>query len=177
MMAALATTAWFVARPASPLRLLGLAVAALVIVDPLLVWSVGFWLSVGATFGIAVLAEPIATRLPGPPVLAAAVGVALAAQIGVAPMQMLVFGAPSIAALPANLLAVPAGRSWCGGSRVVSSPVSSLQPFAASCSYPHARCAGWRGGRPRRCRGATHAAVVVPLAAVVVLAGWRRARR
>jgi competence protein ComEC len=107
MMATLATTAWFFARPASPLRLLGLAVAALVIVDPLLVWSVGFWLSVGATFGIGVFAGRIAARLPGPRALAGAIGVTLAAQVGVAPVQTVVFGPPSIAALPANLLAVP----------------------------------------------------------------------
>ena len=107
-MATLATTAWYLGRPATSVRLLGLAVTALVVIDPMLVWSIGFWLSVGATLGISTLARPIAHRLPGPRALATGIGVATAAQIGVAPVQTLAFGVPSVAALPANLLAVPA---------------------------------------------------------------------
>ena len=68
-MAAIATTATFVARPASTLRVLALAVTALLLVDPLLVWSVGFGLSVGASLGIVLLARPLAARLRGPRVL------------------------------------------------------------------------------------------------------------
>lgn len=106
-MAGLAATATFLARPASTLRLLGLAVTGLLLVDPLLVWSVGWWLSVGATAGIAVLAKPIAARLPGPRVLALALAVTIAAQLGVAPVQLAVFGPLPVASVPANLLAGP----------------------------------------------------------------------
>jgi competence protein ComEC len=179
MMAALATAAWFLARPASPLRLLGLAVTALVIVDPLLVWSVGFWLSVGATFGIGVLAAPIAAHLPGPRPLAAAVGVALAAQLGVAPMQVLVFGAPSIWALPANLLAVPvAGPVMVWG--LTGGLVAGLLPasLGAVVQLPARGALRWLAV-VARCGAAAPQSVRwwVPLGAVVLVAGWRHARR
>jgi competence protein ComEC len=107
-MAAVGLFAYTVGRPASTLRLLALAVSGLLLVDPLLVRSVGFLLSVGACVGIAVLAPPLASRLPGPRPLAAAVAVTLAAQVGVAPVLAPVFGGVPVAAVPANLLAVAA---------------------------------------------------------------------
>lgn len=107
-MAAVALFAWTIGRPASTLRLLALAVAGLLLVDPLLVRSIGFLLSVGACVGIAVLAPALAARLPGPRPIAAAVAVTLAAQVGVAPVLAPVFGGVPVAAVPANLLAVAA---------------------------------------------------------------------
>jgi competence protein ComEC len=80
----------------------------LLLLDPMLVRSVGFLLSVGACAGIAMLARPIARRVPGPRLLADAIGVTAAAQVGVAPVLVPVFGPLPLAALPANLLAVPA---------------------------------------------------------------------
>jgi competence protein ComEC len=106
-MAGLAATSVFLARPASSVRLLSLAVTGLLLLDPLLVWSVGWWLSVGATAGIVVLAGPLAAVLPGPRTLALAVGVTLAAQLGVAPVQLAAFGPLPLASVPANLLAGP----------------------------------------------------------------------
>lgn len=107
-MAAIALWAFTIGRPSSTVRLLGLAVAALVIVDPMLVRSVGFLLSVGACAGIAALAQPLGRRLPGPRPVAAALGVTLAAQVGVAPVLAPLFGGVPVAALPANLLALAA---------------------------------------------------------------------
>ena len=107
-MAALAATASFLARPASGRRLLALAVAVCTLLDPFLVRSVGWWLSVGATVGLVLFAAPLAQRLPGPRWLAEPMATTLAAQLGVAPVTMAVFGAMPLAALPANLLAVPA---------------------------------------------------------------------
>ena len=49
----------FVGRPASSLRRLVLAVIALLVIDPFLVHSVAFWLSCGASAGIATLSAPI----------------------------------------------------------------------------------------------------------------------
>jgi competence protein ComEC len=106
-MAALAATAMVLGRPASTIRLLALAVAGMVLIDPLLVWSVGWWLSVGATAGIALLAAPLAARLPGPRALAQALAVTVAAQVGVAPVAVSAFGGLPVASVPANLLAVP----------------------------------------------------------------------
>ncbi|MGI8756566.1 MAG: ComEC/Rec2 family competence protein [Acidimicrobiales bacterium] len=114
-MAALAATASLAGRPASTTRVLSLAVAALVLVDPLLVRSVGFQLSVAASVGIAIGARPIADHLPGPRVLAEALGVTLAAQLGVAPVLVPRFGGLPVVAIGANLLAVPAAglvTSW-----------------------------------------------------------------
>ncbi|MGI8709565.1 MAG: ComEC/Rec2 family competence protein [Acidimicrobiales bacterium] len=106
-MAALAATASLAGRPASTMRTLALAVAALVLLDPLLVLSVGFQLSVGASLGIALGAGPIARHIPGPAVLGEALGVTLAAQLGVAPVLVPRFGGLPVVAIVANLLAVP----------------------------------------------------------------------
>lgn len=106
-MAVLSATAFWRGRQASPVRALAITVGAFQLVDPLLVWSIGWWLSVGATAGIAVLAGPLERRLPGPEVLRAAVSVSLAANLGVLPVSLLVFGRSPLVSLVANLLAVP----------------------------------------------------------------------
>ena len=108
VMAGLAATAFGLGRVASPVRLLGLAVTLLVLVDPFLVHSVGFWLSVSATAGIVLLARRLAGGIPGPRWLALVAAVTLSAQIGVAPVAWWVFGREAVWALPANLLAEPA---------------------------------------------------------------------
>ncbi len=107
-MAAMSATAIERGRPASRLRIMALAITAVVLVDPLIVHSMGFQLSVAASLGIIVLAGPVAAGLGGPRWLAELFGVTLAAQIGVAPIIVPAFDGLPIAALPANLLAVPA---------------------------------------------------------------------
>jgi competence protein ComEC len=107
-MAAVVCTADAVGRPASRVRVLALAVTGLLLVDPFLAGALGFRLSVGATLGIALLSGPLAERLPGPRPVAEALAVCAAAQVGVAPVLVPVFGGLPVAALPANLLAVPA---------------------------------------------------------------------
>ena len=106
-MAALTLLAAAMGRPASSLRILSLAVTGLVLVDPLLVHSLGFLLSVGACAGIALFSTRLAARLPGPRPVASAMGVTLAAQLGVMPILVPVFGGLPVAALPANLLGAP----------------------------------------------------------------------
>lgn len=106
-MAILAALAFALGQERSPFRLLCLAVVVLVVVDPLLVWSVGFWLSTGATVGVTVVAPWLADRLPGPTWLAPSVAVSVGAQIGVAVPSLLVFHRLSSVGVVANLLAVP----------------------------------------------------------------------
>ena len=106
-MAAISATGFLLGRQRSPARLLALAVIVLVAVDPLIVRSVGFQLSVGATAGVAVLGPPLARRLGALGPLAEPAGVTLDAQLGVAVPQLLVFGQLPLVSLPANLLAVP----------------------------------------------------------------------
>jgi competence protein ComEC len=107
VMAGLACTASTLGRPVGALRTISLAVTGLVLVDPFLARSVGFGLSVGASVGIVLVAEPIARRLVGPDWLRRPLAVVAAAQLGVAPLLLAVFGGLPVATLPANLLAGP----------------------------------------------------------------------
>jgi competence protein ComEC len=138
-MAGLAALTAFLGRPAEPVRILCLAVAGLVLVDPLLVWSVGFWLSVGATGGIAVLARPLADRLPGPRAVADAAGVSLGAQLGVVPASMAVFGGVPLASVPVNVVAAPlAGPVMVYGLPAGVAAAFLPDPIAALAQLPTA---------------------------------------
>ena len=106
-MAACSMAALYLGRPTAGARVLALAVVALVLADPFLIHSIGFLLSCGASAGIAFLAAPITTRLRGPHWFREPLAVTLAAQIGVAPVLIPVFGSVPLASLPANLVAAP----------------------------------------------------------------------
>lgn len=106
-MAVLAATLAMAGTPISRVRVIALATAVLLVVDPLLVRSVGFQLSVSAALAIVVAAPRIAQVIPGPAGVRDALGVTVAAQLGVAPVLLATFGPIPVAALPANLLAVP----------------------------------------------------------------------
>ena len=107
MMAGLSALAFALGRERHPVRILALAVITLVLVDPLLVWSVAFWLSVGATFGVSALAPVLACRLAGPGWLVAPLSVTIGAQVGVLLPSWLVFHRLPALGFVANLLAVP----------------------------------------------------------------------
>lgn len=98
-------------RRASGIRALGLAVTALIMLDPFLTDSVGFQLSVAASGGILVLGPALAQRLPGPSPVRMAAAVTIAAQLGVSPILIAMFGPVSVVTLPANLLA-----GWAAGA-------------------------------------------------------------
>lgn len=106
-MAALAALAFALGRDRSTVRILFLTIAVLVGIDPLLVWSVGFWLSVGATVGVVVIAPLLQPRLAGPRWWSNALAVTLGAQFGVLLPSWLVFERMPVLGIPANLLAVP----------------------------------------------------------------------
>ncbi len=106
-MAAVGAVAVLSGRPASGLRVLALAVTGLVVVDPLLVLSLGFRLSTAASVSIIVLAPPLAGVLRVPRWLGLPMAVTLSAQAAVAPLLVPAFGPMPVAALPANLLAEP----------------------------------------------------------------------
>jgi competence protein ComEC len=129
-MAAIGLLAGYLGRPADGLRVLALAAIALLVVDPFLLHSVGFLLSCAASLGIAVLAGPIAARLPGPAWAREVLGVTAAAQVAVAPVLIPVFGSMPLVSLPANLVAVPLAAPltmWGLASGVVG---GALRPFA-----------------------------------------------
>lgn len=111
VMAAVAVTVWLAGRQASGRRVLALAVAALLLWQPLLVHSLAFRLSVAASAGILFWAPRLAGRIRGPRPLARALAVTASAQLAVAPLIVPIFGGVPVAALPANLLAAPAAAA------------------------------------------------------------------
>ena len=106
-LAALATLVMTTGHSPARITLLGWATVGLLVIDPLLVQSVGFRLSVAASAAIVVLAPRLLAVLPGPALLREAMAVTVAAQLGVAPVLLATFGPIPVASLPANLLAVP----------------------------------------------------------------------
>ena len=92
----------------SGVRMLMLAIIALLVIDPFLAVSVGFQLSVAASFGILLLSKPFADALTFRGFnasLASALSVIIAAQIAVGPILIFTFGSMPVASVPANLLA------------------------------------------------------------------------
>jgi competence protein ComEC len=130
-MTACSMTAVYLGRPTVGLRVLALAVVLLVLADPFLLHSIGFLLSCGASAGIAVLGTPITARLRGPRWLREPLGVTLAAQLGVAPVLLPVFGSIPLAALPANVVAGP-----LAGPLTVLGFVTGLAGGAVSSWWP-----------------------------------------
>ncbi|MEO6121406.1 MAG: ComEC/Rec2 family competence protein [Acidimicrobiales bacterium] len=176
-MATVTLLATMMGRPASTVRVLSLAVAGLLLVDPLLVGSVGFQLSCGACTGIAVLAPRLNRRLPLP------VAITLAAQIGVAPVLVPVFGGLPVVSLPANLLAVPAAGPVMVWGLAAGLPAGLVGgPVAAAVHLPTGLLVGWiagvarwAAGLPLGQLGAAHVVVLGGLAvAGAVAPRWRR---
>jgi competence protein ComEC len=89
--------------PANARIVLSRAVIVLLLIDPMLAWSVGFALSVGATAGLAWASAGIGRMTGSRGVFAAT----LAAQVGTAPISLLVFGFVPVVSLLANPLAIP----------------------------------------------------------------------
>lgn len=130
-MAGLAATAFAVGAERSAARLLAVTVIVLVLIDALLVWSVAFWLSVGATAGVTVVGPWVAARLHGPHWVVAPLSVTVGAQVGALVPTWLVFQRLPALGLPANLLAVPvAGFVMLYG--IPAALVASVLPPAAS---------------------------------------------
>lgn len=107
VMAGLAATAYLTGRERSTVRILALTVTGLLLIDPLLAWSVGFWLSVGATGGVCTVGPWLSLRLAGLGPLALPLGITLGAQLGVVVPSVLVFGRLPLVSVVANVLAVP----------------------------------------------------------------------
>jgi competence protein ComEC len=107
VMAGVATLSISIGRPTRTLRLLGLTVIVTIFLDPLLAWSVGYYMSVGATAGLCLLSGPLARVIPGPRWLANLIGATVSAQAGVTPAVVFVFGLPAAIGIVANVLAVP----------------------------------------------------------------------
>lgn len=177
-MAGVALFAATVGRPASTLRVLSLAVTGLLLIDPLLVGSVGFLLSCGACAGIAVLAGPLSRRMPLP------LAVTLAAQVGVAPVLITVFSGVPVASIPANLLAVPAAGPVMVWGLAAGLPAGLLGGSAARLIHVPTRLlvawiagvARWGAILPLGQIAMVHALILVGLAVLAVLVPRRQVR-
>lgn len=106
-MAGLSTFFATIGRPRSSWSILCLTVGGLVLIDPFLVWSVGWWLSVSGCAGLIVLVPRMATPGSEQSRLVNWLAPTCAAQVGVLVVTTLVFGLPSALSIPCNLLAVP----------------------------------------------------------------------
>jgi competence protein ComEC len=123
LMGALALGAREVGLRGRPLGLLALSAAAMLLLRPDWSQDVGFQLSVAATAGLVVSADPLEAALrpplealptlPAPwrprlaALLAPALAVPLAASLWTLPLQLLHFGVVPLWAVPANVLATP----------------------------------------------------------------------
>ncbi len=105
--AAVALGARTIGRPSGGVRHLALAVCGLLVVDPLLVHSLGFRLSVAASTGVLVIAPRLVGHLRGPAWVREGLAVTAGAQLAVAPVLVPAVGPMPLAALPANVLAGP----------------------------------------------------------------------
>jgi competence protein ComEC len=117
------------------------AVLLLLVLDPTLVWAIGFQLSVVATSGMTAMATTIADRLrfvPRPAAVAA--GATVAAQLAVTPLLLFHFHEVPVVTLVANVLAFPAVSPalllglLAGGVGVVSTTLA--RPISAAATIP-----------------------------------------
>jgi competence protein ComEC len=142
-MAVLALLAALAGRPAARGRVLAIAAVVLLVADPFLLRSIGFLLSCAAAAGIAFCEPPIARRLPGPRLVREPLAVSLAAQAGVTPVLLVVFGSFPLVTPLANVAAAPAA-DLLGVYGFVASGATGLVPgLGPLLQAPTALLAGW----------------------------------
>lgn len=124
LVAAVSAAALALGRPRSGANVVAAAVVVGAIVDPMLVWSVGWWMSVGGSLGLAAVAPWLAARR-APSWWTSLVTSTVGAQLGVLPVATAVFGWPSPVALPCNLMAAPVA----GAVMLVGLPTSLVAGF------------------------------------------------
>ncbi len=131
-MAGVAATANMLGRRQSALRVLGLAACALLLIDPLLAWSVGFALSVVACLGLVLISprlEKAFVEWGCPGWLAVPAATALGAELGVSLVMVPVFGGMPLVSLPANLLALPAAEPVMAWGVAAGLPAGIVEPL------------------------------------------------
>jgi competence protein ComEC len=182
VMAAFAMSASFLGRPAPAGRLLCGAVVALLIVDPFLLHSLGFQLSVAATAAIVALAPGLGEHLPGPRWLRDPLAVSFAAQLGVTPVLLATQGSVPLVSPLANLVAVPLAEPLTVVGFVLATAgglIGSRVPRLVGVGFgPLAAMLGW-------VRLVAHVGAAIPvvlhlrgaLVAVAVVAGVGAVRR
>jgi competence protein ComEC len=154
--------------------ILASTVIMLLLIDPMLAWSVGFALSVGATAGLAWLSARLGHIIGRNGMLAAT----LAAQIGTMPVSFFVFGYVPVVSLIANPLAL-----WVAGMvMMVGLPLallsSLLTPLVPLVSWAMTIPVAWVAGVARICSEVSpHGGLNVGLWLCVAGAIWHRWRQ
>ena len=154
--------------------ILASTVIVLLVIDPMLAWSVGFALSVGATAGLAWLSARLGNIIGRHGMLAAT----LAAQVGTMPVSFFVFGYVPVVSLIANPLAL-----WVAGMvMMVGLPLallaSLLTPLVPLVSWAMTIPVAWVAGVARICSEVSpHGLLNFGLWLCVAGALWRRRRQ
>ena len=171
---------------------LATAVLVLVVVAPSLSVSWGFALSVAATAGIVMLAPVLrqriddtswGTRIPAPVTIA--VTLTMAAQIATAPVLLAMGAYVGVAAVPANVLAMPMVPivTIAGLVAALVGLIPGMQPVAEFVAWIGAWAGEWiaqvavhaSGVDVLRIRGSPLVASVFVVVIVVLIFVWRRA--
>ena len=171
---------------------LATAVLILVVVAPSLSVSWGFALSVAATAGIVMLAPVLrhriddtswGARVPAPVTIA--VTLTLAAQIATAPILLAMGAYVGVAAVPANVLAMPMVPivTIAGLVAALVGLIPSLRPVAEFIAWIGAVAGEWiaqvavhaAGIDALRIRGSPIVAMAFVVVVVIVIVVWRRA--
>lgn len=181
-----------VGRAGQAIAALSAGIIGLILLAPDLSVSVGFALSVAATAGLVLLAEPLARRLSDttamgtwPAPIVRAIAVAIAAHVVTMPVLALLIGEISHVSLLANLLAAPAVApvTIAGSLAAVAAAlhlnwlVSALLWCAAPCAWWIHQVARFTAGLVAPATGATTLVVscVLTLACLTTLWVWPRA--
>lgn len=107
MMAAMSAIAFARGRDLPARKALLYSVGVLLAIDPLLVLSIGFWMSSLATGGLIFVTPWIKKPLHGPQWFTDPLSTTLGAQVGVMPVSLFIFSSAPAISLVTNLLAVP----------------------------------------------------------------------
>jgi competence protein ComEC len=192
-MASLALVGLLLGRARSTAVVLSGAVMGLLILQPALVRSIGFQLSVTATAGMVALAGPLGDRfgrvLPAP--VAAAAGTTLAAQLGVTPVLLFHFHDVPGVTLIANVIAAPTVAPSlllglvAAGVGIVSEPLGHLVGLAAQVPMRALELIANVAGRAPVAHVTSRGGPIVLLAGMAVVigltaalrTGWRPPRR
>jgi competence protein ComEC len=149
VMAAAGLAALAAGRPASGVYALLLAAAVTLGLNPRAAGDPGWQLSFAAVAGMLALGPSIARLLRGAPrALADALGATAAATLATSPLLAHDFGAVSVAALPANVIAFPAVAPimWIGMGQAAAAQADALGVGAGAIAAALERAAGLVGG-------------------------------
>lgn len=144
-MAGVTAVAIAAGRPVSSWIALCATVCVATLVDPFLVWSVGWWLSVSGSIGLIAATKPIERALERRPRwLSAWIAPTVAAQAGVLAVIAAVFGWPSAMSIPSNLLAAPvAGAVMLAGLPIAIVAALVPAPVAEVVMWPVGVSVAW----------------------------------